>query len=164
MHTARFRQMGECSNQRPLFPFQKSFLIFSIKNGAQGLPWGRGGWESACQCRGRGFEPWSGRIPHAAEQLGLCTTILSLGSRPYKPQLLGPVRLEPVLRSRRGHRSERPALQRGVTPARHNWRGSVRSNKDPMQPKIKKIINLLKKKNGAQKWPICQPLIGLLPG
>ena len=30
--------------------------------------------ESACQCRGHGFEPWSGKIPHAAEQLSLCAT------------------------------------------------------------------------------------------
>ena len=35
-----------------------------------GLPWWRSGLESACQCRGHGFEPWSGKIPHAAEQLG----------------------------------------------------------------------------------------------
>ena len=35
-----------------------------------GLPWWRSGRESACQCRGHGFEPWSGKIPHAAEQLG----------------------------------------------------------------------------------------------
>ena len=27
-----------------------------------------------CQCRGHGFEPWSGKIPHATEQLSLCTT------------------------------------------------------------------------------------------
>ena len=26
--------------------------------------------ESACQCRGHGFEPWSGKIPHATERLG----------------------------------------------------------------------------------------------
>ena len=26
------------------------------------------------QCRGHGFEPWSGKIPHAAEQLSPCTT------------------------------------------------------------------------------------------
>ena len=26
--------------------------------------------ESACRCRGHGFESWSGKIPHAAEQLG----------------------------------------------------------------------------------------------
>ena len=30
----------------------------------------RSGWESACQCRGQGFEPWSGKIPHATEQVG----------------------------------------------------------------------------------------------
>ena len=63
----------------------------------RGLPWGRSGWESACQCRGHGFEPWSGRIPHAAEQLGPWATITE------------PVRLEPVLRNKRGRDSERPA-------------------------------------------------------
>ena len=41
-----------------------------------GLPWWHSGWESACQCRGQGFEPWSRKIPHAAEQLspGATTT------------------------------------------------------------------------------------------
>ena len=61
-----------------------------------GLPWWHSGWESACQCRGHGFEPWSGKIPHAAEQLGPWATIAE------------PARLEPVLRSKRGHDSERP--------------------------------------------------------
>ena len=32
------------------------------------------GLESACQCRGHGFDTWSGKIPHAAEQLSPCTT------------------------------------------------------------------------------------------
>ena len=27
----------------------------------QGLPWWHSVWESACQCRGHGFEPWSGK-------------------------------------------------------------------------------------------------------
>ena len=62
-----------------------------------GLPWWRSGWESACQCRGRGFEPWSGRIPHATEQLGPWATIAE------------PARLEPVLRNKRGRDSDRPA-------------------------------------------------------
>ena len=39
----------------------------------------------------------SGKIPHAAEQLGLWATIAE------------PVRLEPVLRNKRGRDSERPA-------------------------------------------------------
>ena len=62
-----------------------------------GLPWWRSGWESACKCRGHGFEPWSGKIPHAAEHLGPWATTTE------------PVCLEPVLRNKRGHNSERPA-------------------------------------------------------
>ena len=61
-----------------------------------GLPWWRCGCESACQCRGHGFEPWSGGIPRAAEQLGSCATTTE------------PARLEPVLRNRRGSNSSRP--------------------------------------------------------
>ena len=30
--------------------------------------------ESTCQCRGHGLEPWSGKIPHATEQLSPCAT------------------------------------------------------------------------------------------
>ena len=63
----------------------------------QGLPWWRSGWESACQCRGHGFEHWSGGIPHAAEQLGPWATTTE------------PEHLEPVLRNERGRDSEEPA-------------------------------------------------------
>ena len=71
--------------------------IPSIRNSLLGLPWWRSCWESACQCRGHGFEPWSGKIPHAAEQLSPWATITE------------PARLEPVLRNKRGRDSERPA-------------------------------------------------------
>ena len=43
------------------------------------------------------FEPWPEKIPHAAEQLGPWATATE------------PVRLEPVLRNKRGRDSERPA-------------------------------------------------------
>ena len=66
------------------------------KRQLNGLPWWRSGWESACQYRGHGFEPWSGKIPHAAEQLGPWATTTE------------PAHLEPVLHSKRGHDSERP--------------------------------------------------------
>ena len=69
----------------------------AIINDNVGLPWWRSGWESACQCRGHGFEPWSGKILHAAEQLGPWATATE------------PARLEPVLRNKRGHDNERPA-------------------------------------------------------
>ena len=42
------------------------------------------GKESACQCRRHGFDPWSGKIPLAAEQLNLCP-------RAREPRLLSPV-------------------------------------------------------------------------
>ena len=51
--------------------FRKEFMI---KTFFGGLPWWHSGWESACQCRGYGFEPWSGKIPHATEQLSPCAT------------------------------------------------------------------------------------------
>ena len=70
-------------------------IDFKIKT--VGLPWWCSGWESACQCRGHGFEPWSWKIPHATEQLGPCTTTTE------------PAHLEPVLRNKRGRDSERPA-------------------------------------------------------
>ena len=44
-----------------------------------------------------GFKPWPGKIPHAAEQLGPWATTTE------------PARLEPVLRNKRGHDSEKPA-------------------------------------------------------
>ena len=46
---------------------------------------------------GHGFEPWSGKIPRAAEQLGPWATTIE------------PARLEPVLRNKRGRDSERSA-------------------------------------------------------
>ena len=72
-------------------------IVILLKYVMSGLLWWRSGWESACQCRGYGFEPWSGKIPHAAEQLGPWATITE------------PARLEPMLRNKRGRDSERPA-------------------------------------------------------
>ena len=75
----------------------KLFYIEWMKKGLTGLPWWHSGWESACQCRGHGFEPWSGKIPHATEQLGPWATTTE------------PAHLELVLLNKRGHDSERPA-------------------------------------------------------
>ena len=41
-----------------------------------GFPGGSVGKESAYQCRGRGFNAWSGKILHAAEQPSLCATTI----------------------------------------------------------------------------------------
>ena len=72
-------------------------MLKPISKGFLGLPWWRSGRESAYQCRGHGVKPWSGKIPHAAEQLSPCATTTE------------PARLEPVLRNKRGRDGERLA-------------------------------------------------------
>ena len=80
------------------------YEYYSALRRKEGLPWWRSGWESACQCGGRGFGPWSGRIPRAAERLGPWATIAESA------------RLEPVLRGRRGRDGERLARRDGEWP------------------------------------------------
>ena len=54
----------------------EGFSIF--KAYTPGLPWWSTGCESACQCRGHRFYPWSGKIPHAAGQLSPYVTSTEL--------------------------------------------------------------------------------------
>ena len=96
-----------------------------FKRWYQGLPWWRSGWESVCQCRGYGFEPWSGKIPHAAEQLGPWATIAE------------PARLEPVLHNRRGRDSERPAHRDEESPPLAATRESPRTETKTQHSKNK---------------------------
>ena len=105
--------------------------VTNFKKNLQGLPWWRSGWESACQCRGHGFAPWSGKIPHAAEQLGLWATIAE------------PAPLEPVICNKRGRDSERPAHRdeewpplaatregpRTETKTQHSQKNKIKINK-----------------------------------
>ena len=49
-----------------------------FKNGKYGLPRRLSGKESACQCRRLWLDLWSGKIPHAAEQLSPCMCTQSL--------------------------------------------------------------------------------------
>ena len=49
-------------------------ILFCVYKTKDRLPWWRSGQESACRCREHRFEPWSGKIPRAAEQLRPCST------------------------------------------------------------------------------------------
>ena len=90
-------------------------LKISLKRYLAGLPWWCSCWEFTCQCRGHGFDPWSGKIPHAAEQQSLMRynywpCALESTSHNYWArmlQLLKPAHLEPVIH-KRSHRSEKP--------------------------------------------------------
>ena len=85
---------------------QLTFIWFSLclQTGQAGLPWWSSGWGSACRCRGHGFEPWSGRIPRAAERLGPWATTTE------------PAQVEPVLHNKRSHDNERSHRNEKPTP------------------------------------------------
>ena len=55
------------------------YLAFTVEQNSKenlaGLPWWSGGKESACQCTGHAFDPWSSKIPYAIEQLSLCAIL-----------------------------------------------------------------------------------------
>ena len=51
-------------------------LVHAMVLKEEGLPWWLSGQESACQCKRYWFDPWFGKIRHAAEQLSLCTTAI----------------------------------------------------------------------------------------
>ena len=102
-----------------------------------GLPWWRSGWESACQCRGHGLEPWSGKIPHAAEQLGPWATTTESA------------RLEPVPHNKRGRDSERPAHCDEEWPPLAATRESPHTETKTQHSQKLKKKKLKKKKKGT---------------
>ena len=91
--------------------------------------------EFACRCR-RHDHPWSGKLPHAAEQIspGVTTAEPVLKNRDL--QGLSPQALEAALPPRRSRCEE--------TPARHNQSGpgsqqlEKGSSRDPAQANINK--------------------------
>ena len=100
--------------------------------------------------QGHGFEPWSGKIPRAAEQLSLCTTTtepalehVSHNYWAHMPQLLKPACLEPMLCDEKPLQREAHALQWRVAPAHRNWRKLRAATKTQRSQKKKKLNTYL---------------------
>ena len=55
-----------------LCAWQSAGAGFTVMN--RNVTAGPSGKESTCQCRRHGFDPWSGKIACAAEQLSPCAT------------------------------------------------------------------------------------------
>ena len=58
----------------PQWSFSLRSKVFFLKTKVMGLPWWPSDKESTLQFVGRGFDPWSGRIPHVLGQLSLGST------------------------------------------------------------------------------------------
>ena len=90
-------QQEEILGQGPQELHVLSIQVFSKSKIILGLSWWLSGKEHAYQCRRRGFDLWSKKIPHAVEQVNPCSTITesvfsSLGTTTTNPvlQLLKP--------------------------------------------------------------------------
>ena len=58
----------------------------------------------------------------------------------WRPPLLSPQALEPLVCNKRSHHKEKPVLRnQRVAPSCQNWRKPMCSNEDSEQPKISKI-------------------------
>ena len=99
-----------------LFLSSSSFLLNSqdplklhlLSEGSPGHPWWSSGWQSACQCRGHGFDPYSGKIPYSEEQVNSWAATTETA------------RLEPGLLNNRSSKEEAQAWQWRVAPTRCN--------------------------------------------
>ena len=98
---------------------------FLLKTRGEGLPWWLSGKESACQCRRRGFHPWSGKIPRAEKQLSPCAAT-------PEPALQSPevTSTEPALQSPCSTTGEASAIRSPCTTMQRK----AHSNEDPAQP------------------------------
>ena len=85
---------------------------------------------------GHGFNPWSGKIPHAVGQLSSCATI----TEPPGPQLLKPERLKPVLHNKKSHLTEKPAYHNKESPLLAATRENLHEARDSPQPINKQIF------------------------
>ena len=83
------------------------------------------GKESVCQCKRLEFDPWSGKIPRAMEQLSPCATTT-----------------EPGLHNC----GENPGTAMKSGPYSPQLEKSPHSNRDPAQPKINETIKMYFKK------------------
>ena len=114
------------------------------KKKGQGLPWWLSGKESACLCRIHGLDPWSGKIPPAAEQLSPRVTntepaLYSSGATTTEHtgcNYCSPCTREPVLCNRRSPPGRSSSTATGEQAPLSTTRESPCSNKASAQPKI----------------------------
>ena len=110
-----------------------------------GLPWWLRGKESSCQWRRHRFDPWSGKVPHASEQLNPWATITepvletpgAESTEPTHHDYWSPRALEPVFRNKRSHHSEKQVESNSCLPQLERSRYS---NKEIAQPEINRIL------------------------
>ena len=106
MISVRKRTSNNINFRRKVRSSQRHIQVPNI-NKEGGLPWWLSGKDFACQCKRNRFNPWSGRIPCATEQLGPCATAVEPVLQSPELQLLSPCAAttapQTVLYNKRSH-------------------------------------------------------------
>ena len=131
-------------------PSSQEYSILGYCNYCQEwIPWGLPCWlsvkESACQSRSHRFDPWSGKISHAAEQRSPWATTIRLCPRAQKQQLLSPCAATTArapwslcLATREASTVRRMHTAARVQTLLSAAEKDLRSSEDPGEPKINK--------------------------
>ena len=129
----------------------------TFENMEWGFPWWCSGWESACQCRGHGFEPWSEKIPRAAEQLSPCATNTEPTCRNYwSPCIWSPCS---TTREATAVRSPRTTTKSGPRePQLEKARSTQQQRPNAAKNKINKFIYIKKRRYGLVTTTCVTPL------
>ena len=90
------------------------------------------GKKSACQCRGHRFNPWSGKIPLASDQLSQCATTAECKPEPGSRSYWSPCTQEPALCSERST-TGRSTLESLRSAAREAPRGEAHARACALQ-------------------------------
>ena len=117
---------------------------FPVKTEHPGLPQQSSGQESVYQCRGQGFNPWSGKIPHAEGPLSKLLTPCAASTEAHA--------LRTCAMRVHGLQQEKP-LQ-GVAPACSNQkspRAAVKILHSPAPQRASKILRMIKISAVTQK-------------
>ena len=104
-----------------------------------GLRWWLQSKESACQCRRHRFDPWSSKIPKAAEQLSPCaatveSVLWSVGAATLQPRAT-----DPVLSARQATAARILCTATSEQPPPPQLEKSPRGNKDTARPNRNKL-------------------------
>ena len=120
-------------------PSLTTTLYWTLSVAKEGLPWWFTVEEFACQCRGYGFNPWSGKIPHAMEQLSPCATTTEPTCSNFwslcSSSLCSATREATTTRSLCTTTREQPLFTPSSKKPTHQWRPSIARNFKKMAKK-----------------------------
>ena len=136
-------------------PNKTNLKLMLIIRCCWGLPWQYSRLESACLCRGHRFDPRSGKIPYATEQLSPCITTVGPESQSPRATTATTKALEPMFLIKEATSMRRPRTATKSNPHLPNQIKPVHNMKTQHSQKqvIKRCCQSLVSTRGREWTP-----------